>query len=72
MKQILRRALCALRGHPDSRLEYGRWQPAANPLDDYYRVLTERCTRCRGVLALSTVLESDWHRAGQHGKEARG
>lgn len=54
----MRRILCVLFGHPDSAIHWGAWQYARQV--GRFRVVTEECTRCRGVLALSSILESEW------------
>lgn len=57
MTTLLRRLLCLLFGHPDSRLHWGAWQD--DPEVGRHRVLTENCVRCRAVVSLASLLESD-------------
>jgi hypothetical protein len=55
VKRLWRELRCALFGHPDTRLCWGKWQ------DNFglgrYRVVTERCVRCDGVINQASVVE---------------
>jgi hypothetical protein len=57
MKRLWRHVRCALFGHPDTVIVWGPW------IDNFelgrHRVVTKRCRRCDGVLALRSVVEGE-------------
>ena len=55
---LLRQLLCTLFGHSDdTRIHWGAWMD--DPEMGRHRVVTEECERCRGVVALASVVEGE-------------
>lgn len=50
----LRRLLCHLFGHPDSRIV---WDSIVHPKFGWRRVSIEQCARCRAALNVATIRE---------------
>jgi hypothetical protein len=55
MTALLRRLRCALTGHPDSVAAWGPWRGTLTT--GRYRVITEQCVRCHGVLSVASLTE---------------
>ena len=54
----MNRLICWLLGHADTVIRWGPW--VTHPEAGSRRLLTEECTRCRGVLRLAAIVNGQW------------